>query len=399
MAEVKLSQQGPRSRRLLAAESELIASLYASVATADFFMDFMARLCELLDLRSGTLGISNRVTQEIKGGWPYRIEPEYLGIYIAGNLASGDRLLEHVLEAPPGRFYCTNLHLDNVDDYQRNSELYRRWAIPQGIHDVAMALLQREGEWVSFVAMQRSVEQGGFSEGECQLLNRLLPHLRRALQMHRYFIDTQGQQQSLGEWLSLIRVPVLLFNEHFEASDRNRAADQFFARNPGVSLVDGRFDLADPTLNSEVGFRVMEAVKTSIGQHSSELGLQVVRPLAGEPFHLVLMPLAGRDGQSVAGAGAVVFIHQAGDGYADDLSALATHYALTPSEQRLCEGLLRGHSLKQMAEASGRRHETLRSQLKDVFAKTATRSQAELVTTLLTHPALLFADFAAPPAN
>ena len=59
--------------------------------------------------------------------------------------------------------------------------------------------------------------------------------------------------------------------------------------------------------------------------------------------------------------------------------ALKTHYRLTPTEIGLAEALFHGETLRDFAEARGRSFNTVRNQLKSVFAKTGTNRQSDLV--------------------
>jgi DNA-binding CsgD family transcriptional regulator len=57
-------------------------------------------------------------------------------------------------------------------------------------------------------------------------------------------------------------------------------------------------------------------------------------------------------------------------------------YGLTESEQQLTELLMRGLTLKDIADARQVSFETIRTQLKSVFAKTGTNRQADLIRIL-----------------
>ena len=64
-------------------------------------------------------------------------------------------------------------------------------------------------------------------------------------------------------------------------------------------------------------------------------------------------------------------------------------YGLTPAEARLAAALVAGQSLADFAAGRKITDNTARWTLKQVFAKTDTRRQAELVRRLLTSPAAL----------
>jgi DNA-binding CsgD family transcriptional regulator len=64
---------------------------------------------------------------------------------------------------------------------------------------------------------------------------------------------------------------------------------------------------------------------------------------------------------------------------------LRAEYGLTKAEARLASNLADGASLPSMAQAFDVKLTTIRSQLQQVFAKTGTSRQAELVALLLSH--------------
>jgi|GEM_PF-3335185 len=62
-----------------------------------------------------------------------------------------------------------------------------------------------------------------------------------------------------------------------------------------------------------------------------------------------------------------------------DFALISNHYRLTPAEQRICELIVSGRSLKETAETLGITKNTARSALKIIFSKTGTRRQGELI--------------------
>lgn len=67
----------------------------------------------------------------------------------------------------------------------------------------------------------------------------------------------------------------------------------------------------------------------------------------------------------------------------NDAEALRVRHRLTRSEWQLVTELCRGTDLRHAAEAARVTYQTARSTLKQVFAKTQTHRQAELVALLM----------------
>jgi DNA-binding CsgD family transcriptional regulator len=70
-----------------------------------------------------------------------------------------------------------------------------------------------------------------------------------------------------------------------------------------------------------------------------------------------------------------------------DPAHLCQIYGLSRAEARVVALLARGYRLDQVADALGVAYETVRKHLKQVFGKTGTARQAELVRLLVTGPA------------
>jgi DNA-binding CsgD family transcriptional regulator len=68
---------------------------------------------------------------------------------------------------------------------------------------------------------------------------------------------------------------------------------------------------------------------------------------------------------------------------------LAELHGLTRAEAELAEALVEGKTLASFAEETGRRPQTVRKTMKQVFAKTDTARQSELVLRLVTGPAVV----------
>jgi DNA-binding CsgD family transcriptional regulator len=86
---------------------------------------------------------------------------------------------------------------------------------------------------------------------------------------------------------------------------------------------------------------------------------------------------------------AIVFVTDPERGPAGVEDILRRLYALTPSEARVIERLLRGRSLDEIGAELGTSVHTTRTHLKRVFAKTGTGSQSELMRVILRSPAEL----------
>ena len=114
------------------------------------------------------------------------------------------------------------------------------------------------------------------------------------------------------------------------------------------------------------------------------LSRAILRPLA-----LTVAPLPSLDGLPTQNAAAILFIHDPERQARVPVDVLRRSYGLTAAEARLAMILVEGQSLKEAADRCGVTHNTVRSQLKNIFIKTGVKRQGELIRFLLGHSDLI----------
>ncbi len=99
-------------------------------------------------------------------------------------------------------------------------------------------------------------------------------------------------------------------------------------------------------------------------------------------FVVHILPVTGASHDVFSGTEWLIVLIPVEKAGAVPLDLLEGLFDLTTAEARVANGILSGRSLDDIAIASGLSKETTRTQLKGVFAKTATKRQAELVSLL-----------------
>ena len=132
--------------------------------------------------------------------------------------------------------------------------------------------------------------------------------------------------------------------------------------------------------------------RTILGEIGPDEGcaLAISRSSLKQPLRLMVTPLTARGrGEKPRRSGVAIFLSDAEDGVALDQGVLRDLYGLTGVEAGLALGLVRGRQLDEMAEESRVSVEEARAHLQQIFRKTNTDRQAEVVKLLLTGPAAL----------
>ena len=200
------------------------------------------------------------------------------------------------------------------------------------------------------------------------------PNLRMALPQPPTHDD--GAQVALN----LFATGVLLLDKVGQVIALNHYVEELIGANDGLDVVAGRLQAAHSDEAIELRRLVHEAVTTGEGG-----AMLLSRPSDKRPITVVVASFRNTPtNYGRHSATAAMFVADPEFEVRGIAEALRSLYSLTHAEARLAEVLVNGHSLDQIADLLGITKETVRWQIKHVFAKTGTNRQADLIRLLLT---------------
>lgn len=187
---------------------------------------------------------------------------------------------------------------------------------------------------------------------------------------------------------SLNRIPlgIMVVDHDCRILHSNDQAKALLQNDTGlVRRPDGRCATNSKKLNEELQ-NVVERMTTgeSTNEHDQET-LVIPGHDGGVELSLLLVPAGTQTGRQ----NAVIFITSPDTEVTVSHATLQRLYTLTDAEAALAEKLVQGKTLEEIAAETGRSAHTLRSQLKQIFQKTDTNRQSQLIKKVLTGPAVL----------
>ena len=161
----------------------------------------------------------------------------------------------------------------------------------------------------------------------------------------------------------------------------NRTADRMIDAAAPIRSVGGKLSVAD----SETAARLRRIVAASGRNESAIGGDGIGMALAGHegpPATAHLLPIASGASRArrMARGAAAVFVATDSAQPAMKLAPVAEVFGLSEAETRVLERLMQGDSLPAAAASLGISHNTAKTHLSRLFAKTGTQRQANLVT-------------------
>ena len=128
---------------------------------------------------------------------------------------------------------------------------------------------------------------------------------------------------------------------------------------------------------------ILQSVSSQIAQGIPTSGSAMVSRRNGAPFHVQISPLRSSVLGTPQSVTAIAFIHDPAQKKCSPADTLKIVYGLTPAESRIADLISKGYAPREIANRLGVTFNTVRSQLKTVYAKTNVKRQSELVRLLL----------------
>ncbi len=295
-----------------------------------------------------------------------------------------DVLMHRTLGAPAGEVLASNLHL-KPSEYL-DTAFYKEWVRSVEVKHAAMGVVHREEPWVTYLAVQKGLDQRDFSESDVRFLKQLIPHMRRAIQLRLRFQELESGQRALASLADRYPYGVAIVDRFAQRRYANPSFERKLADSGSAELIDGRLTFRHRRDSNHFYQRLAATLDDSAGDDSDASIIAVSREPGAPALHLQLLPLI----QSLQPA-ALVLAYCADERLRVNSDSLQQLFALTRAEATLCAGLAAGDSLHNLASALNKSRETLRAQLKSVFGKLGVNSQGELISVILASPCALLA--------
>jgi DNA-binding CsgD family transcriptional regulator len=284
---------------------------------------------------------------------------------------------------PPGTIHIGE-HL--VPEHQLvRTKFYNEWLRPQDLHHRLCAVLSREQAIAVFLEVMRPRQGAAFDQDDVERCRLLLPHLQRALRMHRRMAELELERDAALRALDQLPWGVMFVDEHRNHLRANRHAQEILVAGDGLTARGNtlRAELADET--ARLDRLLSRALDRTVPQGASAGGtLSITRPSGAHPLSVVVVPLHIKtEALGERGPIAAIFVADPDLPLASNEQHLRDLYALTPGEARLASWLLQGKSVEEAAAAMGITVNTVRAYLKRIYNKTGVRRQPELVRLLL----------------
>ncbi|SHK36854.1 DNA-binding transcriptional regulator, CsgD family [Bradyrhizobium lablabi] len=352
-------------------DGELLDLIYEAAAVPEKWPSVLDRLAQL----AGAIGTFLLTTDPHTLRWTSSESVRHLGIaFVEGGFHVRNPRMERLLKHK-------HLGFMREIDMFTSAEMavdptFQELLYPRGFGWAAGAVFQVPSDDMLAISIERGLAEGPIDDTVIARLNSLRPHLARAALMSaRLRLE---RAQGMLESLTTMGLPSAVM-----VGDGKIVATSPLFEQAGKQIVSrgfGRIALTHSGANSLLS----EAIEHLNSGEFQTGARSIPVPSNGDDAAMVihLLPVRRSAHDIFGSAMAILVITPLGSPQSlpDDL--LNGLFDLSPAESRAANGLLEGKTIGELAASLSLSQETIRSQVKAVFAKTGTTRQAELVSLL-----------------
>ena len=259
--------------------------------------------------------------------------------------------------------------------------LYQEWARPLGLIDFVSAVLDKSATSVAMFGVFRH-ERNGFVDDETRHRMRLIvPHIRRAIIIARLLDLKVAETGTFADTLDGLDAGVYLVDEGGRIVHTNAAGRAILDAGDILYVAARHLAACDPQVN-----QTLREVFAAAGQGDAALGTKgIAVPLIGKDGECYIahaLPLttgARRRAGMAYTAVAALFVRKAALAMSSRSEAIGKMFKLTPTELRVLLAIVEVGGVPEVAAAFGVAETTVRTHVSNLFEKTGTKRQADLV--------------------
>lgn len=355
--------------------SAVIGDIYDAAVDPGLWNQALGSICAFVGGSSAALLWHDSALTRSEALHLYNVDPHYLRLYFEKYLPLNPMF-------PAATFVDEGVVVADEDVMPRaelnKTRFYREWIEPQGTLGALSVNLEKGLLRTSMINVRMTVP---LQDQMRYRLGLLVPHLQRAIAIGKLFDQSKAKEQALTETLDHVEAAVFLVGAKAGITFANDTAKKMLDEATLVRTEGNALGAAAPDAN-----RVLRNIFAAAEKGDASVGVRgVAVPLkaaSDERWFAHVLPLTSgrrRQAGNDCGAVAAVFIRKTVPNALSPLEEIAKLYKLTASEVRVFDAVLKVNGVRAIADLLGLSQATVKTHLQNVFRKTGTKRQSDLV--------------------
>lgn len=357
----------------------IIRQIHSSVGNESGWGEVLDRVRGLLRGRSAALAKHNFFTGRGEQLFESPSNPSLWAAY-AREHAVGNPWFMSSMDYQAGRV-MTGGELLAPTDLMR-TDFYQRFLKPYRLFHWLCGVTTRTDEVIHYLAVYRARTQPDFNDSDKRLLKLVLDHLTISLKNHWLLLGERSTNDILGQVSNHLAQAVFVVDRDGRVLLDNKGSEDFLEGCEVLRISDSRLTAISNRENNTLTRAMAEvATQRPLDRGHTAKVVTIDGPSAGHPIMISIRPAGKlfcsdtREYRDVA----IVSAKNPEKFGQSQVCAFSKLYQLTPAQARLTGLILSGHSRTGAAERLKVSENTVRSHLKQIFLKTNTHGQMDLV--------------------
>lgn len=264
------------------------------------------------------------------------------------------------------------------------SELFQTLLHPNGADYVLGVHILHEFPCYTAFAVMRGANQGPYDAEDVAAMNKLMPHFQRAIKLQKQLLEIDLHRRTALDALNLLPTGIVITDAAAHVLFANSAAERLNREAGGISLQGGRIGADNHSQTTEVRAKLHHAVLSAeAGRLVAGWSIALKRLPPRRPLLLTISPLWGNHLKTSLGfldrPYGILFINDPDSVQETQVELFQRLYGLTTSEALILKHLCDGLKPQDIADHLHVSIKTVRTHLSNLFAKTSTSRQPELM--------------------
>jgi DNA-binding CsgD family transcriptional regulator len=362
--------------------SKLLGIAYDAAADPTLWDSFLEELAIGTGATSAGLLMHDYDNSSYRLSSSWRVDPESLRLY-GEHYYALDVWARKALKRRPGYVFTSQSLCPQPE--VRISEIYSDFMVEAGIEHGMFGLLENSKSRLASVSVYRDRACAEFTDSDLKILELLTPHVQRAFKLHLQFSELRTRSAGFESALDMLSTAVILFEASGKIVSMNCSASALIGEKDGLLATRDGLKAERQAESAVLTNAIQRAASALKGNGESGGGTVLISRRTRCPLQILISPIRNSALTSLDAITAIAFVTDPSRRQRPAPDILRTLFGLTPAECRVALLLGDGQSPRDIAQTIGVTFNTVRSQIKSVFAKTGVRRQGELVRLLLNY--------------
>lgn len=355
----------------------LLDEIYQAALDRTHWPIALEKIGDALKAASGIIGLQRY--DELAWVQATRIDPYYLEVMAAEYASANTNPFVGNLDIMPvGK--AISLEEGFLDIDFKKSAAYHALNKASGLEEGVTVIAARRNTLAVIYGFMRSAGKKDFSSAERVFLEKLAPHIRRAVEIDGMLMQANQQVDAFQTLLDQLSTAVILLNSQGMPVYCNAAAERIIAANDGLGIYFNSVSAIYPVAHRALAQAINQALQTD--GSAPPAAVEIPRPSGFPPYIVVasLMPFPRDTWQYFTDDHRIILlITDPSETPPTAAELFRLLYQLSPAEVRVTESLAEGLSLQETADRLFISLNTAKTHLKHIFTKTNTGRQTELI--------------------